>query len=172
MRIRRWLLIAVVALASTAHADDDWLAGEYEVVVPNESTPFVLVITRDAEGHLDEAVYSERGDAASGRSFMRIEPWRPHEPWHGGKADELREISDQELAAEGASDMVRAHLRCAVIGGLAMCRVPDGGTFEFDGRTLGPGYFGFAMHVGYIDMHRRARDAMPAVPLLVPQGAP
>ena len=172
MRIRRWLLPAVFALASTAHAADDWLAGEYEVTVPDESTPYVLVITRDAAGHLEEAVYSERGDAGSGRSLVRIEPWQPDEPWHGGKADELREMSEQELAAEGASDMVRAHLRCAVIGGLGLCRVPDGGTFQFDGRTLGPGYFAFAMHVGYIAVHRRAPGAMPAVPPLAPHGRP
>ena len=171
MRIRRWRLLAALALVSAARADDDWLAGEYEVTVPGASTSFVLVITRDVLGRLEEAVYRQAGDAATGRSLVRIEPGSSDEPWHGGQVDELREMSDEELAADGPSDLSRAHLRCALIGAMGMCRIPDGATFQFDGQTRGPGYVGFAMHVGYIPVHRRPPGAMPAVPLLAPPGS-
>ena len=169
MRIRRWILLAAFALASAARADDDWLPGEYEVHVPDDPSHFVLVIVRDAQGRLDGAVYKEAGDAASGRSLVRIEPWRADEPWHGGKLDEVREMSAEELAP---SDLARAHLRCAEVGALGLCRIPDGASFEFDGRTLGPGHFGFAMHVGYIEVRKRTPGAMPAVPPPAPHASP
>jgi len=68
--------------------------------------------------------------------------------------------------------MVRAQLRCAVVGGMGLCRVPDGATFEYDGRTVGPGYFAFAMHVGLIDVHGRPVGAEPRVPASVQPGRP
>jgi len=38
MQVRHWLLLAALGLASAAHADEDWLAGEY-AVRPTWSVP-------------------------------------------------------------------------------------------------------------------------------------
>ena len=77
MRLPAWIL-AALCLSPAAHAEDDWLAGEYEVGVPDhpEAMRFVLVVKRAADGRYRQEIFKESGDAATGRALTRVEPWQ------------------------------------------------------------------------------------------------
>ncbi len=149
MRAGLLLLGLAVGLPTLAHADDDWLAGQYDVVVPDRPSPtrFVLVIERSADGRYRDDVYRRSDDAAG--ALTRVEP--PHDSQLAG----VHVQSDADIAALKEPRLVRAHVRCAEVDGLMVCFVPDGQRLDLDGLVLGPGYFAAGMEVGPIEIHKR-----------------
>jgi hypothetical protein len=143
-------------MASTAHAQD-WLAGEYEVAVPDHPAPnrFVLVITRDAEGRYRDEVFAESVDASTGRILKRLMPQPP------GADAGVRVLTASEMATPDWPDLAAANVRCASVDGMLLCHVPDGASVAFCDQTLRSGYFGGAMHVGLIEVRKRPAGAIP-----------
>jgi hypothetical protein len=167
MRLPPWILLASL-LSPPAHAQEDWLAGEYEIVVPARPAPmrFVLVITRDADGRYRDEVFKETADASTGSVLTRIEP----SP--AGAIAGVREMPPGDIEAMKEPALTRANLRCAEVDGMLLCRIPEGASLDFGDRTLGPGYFASAMHVGLIDVHRRPTGAEPRLPSRDPRERP
>ncbi len=155
MRQHPWIL-AALCMASTAHAED-WLAGEYEVVVPQHPTPgrFVLVIVRDPEGRYRDEVFTESVEASTGRILRR--PVSQPE----GKDAGVRVLTAGEMAEAGAPELVAANVRCANVDGMSLCQVPDGAGVVFGDQTLRSGYFGVAMHVGLLEVRKRPPGTAP-----------
>ena len=156
MRLSPWIfLVASASMASPAHADD-WLAGEYDLVVPGRSGPghFVLVITRDAEGRYREEAFEKVVDASTGRTTLRPAPEAD------SRDSVVRELTPDEMSPKDGMDLVAAHVRCALVGGMMLCLIPDGPGLVLEDRTLPPGYFAGAMHVGFMEVHKRP----PAAP--------
>ncbi len=155
MRLRPWILLASL-LPAAAQAEDDWLTGEYEVVVPDRPTPkrFVLVITRDADGRYRDEVFKQTGEASAA---SRV----PLDASERGAIRGVRELGADEMAKMAADNpsLARANVRCAEVDGLMLCRIPDGATIDLEGRTVGAGYFAAGMHVGEIAVHRRLSGA-------------
>jgi len=153
MRPRAWIL-AAWCLASKVNAQD-WLVGEYEVVVPDHPVPgrFVLVISRDADGRYRDEVFTESVEAPTGRIL------RQPVPLSRGPDAGVRAMSANELASPDGPDLVAANVRCAIVEGMVLCLVPDGAGVEFGGQTLRPGYFGTGMHVGLIEVRKRPSGA-------------
>jgi len=143
-------MLALGCIASAAHAQD-WLAGEYEVVVPGQPAPsrFVLVITQVADGKYRGDVFVEAVDASTGRIL------RQPVPPTGGADAGVRVMTAGEIAEMRKPDLLAANVRCADVDGMLLCQIPEGASIEFDGRTLQPGYFGGAMHVGLIQVRKR-----------------
>lgn len=151
MRSRPWVFtLALACIAPAAHAQD-WLAGEYEVVVPGHPAPsrFVLVITQVAHGQYRDDVFVESVDASTGRILRQPVP-----PTVGADAG-VRVMTAGEIAEMRQPDLLAANVRCAGVDGMLLCQIPEGASIDFDGRTLQPGYFGGAMHVGLIEVRKR-----------------
>ena len=149
MRTRPW--VATLALMGIVPAvlAQDWLAGEYEVIVPGDPAPsrFVMVITQVADGQYRDDVFVESVDAPTGRIFRRPVP----QP--AGANAGVRVLTAGEIAEPG---LIAANVRCAEVDGMVLCQIPEGASIDFDGRTLQAGYFGAGMHVGLIDVRKRA----------------
>jgi hypothetical protein len=154
MRRHAWILMAL-GMAMSAHAQD-WLAGDYDVVVPDRPAPkrFLLTITQDADGRYREQVFEEVVDASTGRTSLRPAPEA------GDRDSVVRELTPDELSAKDGVDLLPAHVRCAFVGGMMLCHIPDGPGLALEDRTLPPGYFTGAMHVGFMEVHKRP----PAAP--------
>ena len=150
MRLRAWILMAW-CLASKVDAQD-WLAGEYEVVVPDHpaTSRFVLIITRDADGRYKDEIFTESVEASTGRILRQAVP--PSRAPDAG----VRVVSANELATADGPDLAAANVRCAIVDGMALCLIPDGVSIPFGDQTLRPGYFGSAMHVGLIEVRKKA----------------
>ena len=161
MRVSRPLLCAALCLPALAHADADWLAGEYEVVVQDRPAPsrYLLVITRDADGRYRDDVYKRAGDADAGSILTRVEPARAVR--YAG----VQVLSAAEIEAMKEPLLVRARVRCATVDGMLLCLVPDGQTLDIEGETLGPGYFAAGMEVGPIAIRKRPPGAAPTIPM-------
>ena len=152
MRLRRSIFLLALCLAPLAHADD-WLAGEYEVFVPDRPAPqrFMLTITKDDGVGYRAEVFKEEVDATTGKTLMR--PMPP-----GASAEErvVQVMAPAEMVKSGASDAEAASVHCAVVNGMGLCKIDDGASLTLDGQTLHGGYFGSAMHTGLIEVHKLA----------------
>ena len=149
MRIGRLLLGVALGLPMLAHADEDWLVGEYELTVPDHPAPsrYVVVIERNAAGRYRDDVFRRSRDAAAGLTPVD----RPHDPKLAG----VHVLSDADMASLKEPRLVLAGVRCAAVDGLMLCFVPDGQHLDLDGMILGPGYFAGGMEVGPIEVHER-----------------
>ena len=155
MRPRPWVfMLAVMCTASTAHAQD-WLAGEYELVVPGHPVPsrFVLVITQAADGKYRDDVFAEAVDASTGRILKQPVPRT------AGAYAGVRVMTAGEIAEMRTPGLLATNVRCADVDGMLLCQIPEGASIVFEGRTLQPGYFGGAMHVGLIEVRKRPSGA-------------
>ncbi len=149
MRIGRLLLGLALCLPVLAHADDDWLAGEYDVVVPDDPahSRSLLVIKQGVDGHYRAEAFRRSGEA--GRILTPVE--RPPD----SKLAEVHVLSDADIASAMEPRFVLAHVRCADVEGMALCLVPEGQRLDVDGRTLASGYFGIGMEATFIEIHKR-----------------
>jgi hypothetical protein len=163
MRLGAWILMAL-CVVSTAHAED-WLDGEYDVVVPHRPVPkrVLLVVTRDVEGRYRDEVFEEPVDASTEGSPRRA---MPHAP---GTDAGVRVPTAGEMASAEWPELAAANVRCASVEGMLPCLVPEGAAVKLGDRTLKAGCFGSGMHVGLIDVHKRpSRVGAHATPLRRP----
>jgi len=160
MRVSRLLSCAAWCLSTLAHADADWLAGEYEVVVQDRpaASRYLLVITRDADGRYRDDVYKRSGAADAVDTLTRIEPARV------AKYAGVQVLSIAEIEAMKAPLLVRVRVRCASVDGMLLCLVPEGQTLDVEGETLGPGYFAAGMEVGPIEIRKRPVGSGSTIP--------
>ena len=159
MGLPRSILLAALCLAPLAHADD-WLAGEYEMSVPDHPAPsrFMMTITKDAGGGYRAEAFEEAVDPATGKTSLTRARW-------SGSAESsgVEVIAPAEMISSGVSAAEAAGVHCADVDGMVLCKIDDGASLSLDGRTLHAGYFASAMHVGLIEVRKLPpRDAHAA----------
>ena len=155
MRLRSSFLLLALSIASIAQAED-WLAGDYEIIAPDRPAPrhFLMTITQDTDGHYRHETFEESVDASTGRIVRRLVP-----PFSSPDAG-VRELMPEEMAPSDGVDLVAARVRCALVDWMMLCLIPEGPGLVLEDRTLAPGYFAGAMHVGFMEVHRKP----PAAP--------